>query len=127
MRPCTAVIIAALALAPAACGSEPAEDGASVARAATPERAEIDQDKAPRMLTCGDLADKQASAAVGRRAQFALAAGANVKGMSRLRVAQSIFFAMTELCKGADASYKPATDAVRAVERGKYVADLASP
>src|SRR5215213_8774972 len=125
MRGCIALVIAALTLA--ACGSEPADDGPAAARAATPEQTQIDQDKAPRQLTCGDLADKQASAAVGRRAQFALAAEADVKDMSPLRVAQSIFFAMTELCKGADPSYKPATDAVRAVERGKYVADLASP
>jgi len=127
MRPCVALIVAALALAPAACGSEPAEDAPSAARAATPERPEIDKDKAPRALTCGDLADKQASAAVTRRAQFALAAQANVKDMSRLRVAQSIFFAMTELCKDADAGYKPAAAAVRAVERGRYVADLEAP
>ena len=126
MRPCTALVIAALALAVPACGSDPAEDRSSAA-AATPERVEIDQDKAPRALTCGDLADKQASAAVTRRAQFALAAEANVKDMSRLRVAQSIFFAMTELCKGADAGYKPAAAALRAVEQGKYIADLASP
>jgi hypothetical protein len=47
--------------------------------------------------------------------------------MSQLRVAQSIFFAMTELCKDADAGYKPAADAVRAVEQGKYIADLEAP
>lgn len=127
MRPCTALILGALALAPAACGSESVEDGPAAAPAATPERAQIDPDKAPHALTCGDLADKEASASVGRRVQFALAAEANVEGMSPLRVAQSIFFAMTELCEGADAGYKPAADAVRAVEQGKFVADLASP
>ena len=125
MRRCIALIVAALALAACGCGS--AEDEPSAARAATPERAQLDRDKAPRELTCGDLADKQASAAVTRRAQFALAEDANVKDMSRLRVAQSIFFAMTELCKGADAGYRPAADAVRAVEQGKYIADLGAP
>ena len=125
MRLCTALIIAGVVLA--ACGCGAAEDEPAAARAATPERAELDPDKAPRELTCGDLADKQASAAVTRRAQFALAADASVNDMSRLRVAQSIFFTMTELCKGADAGYKPAADAVRAVEQGKYIADLGAP
>jgi hypothetical protein len=125
MKTCIALVVAALAVT--GCGSEPADDGPPAAGAATPERAEINSDKAPRTLTCGDLADKAASAAVGRRAQFALAAEADVKGMSRLRVAQSIFFAMTELCRDADAGYRPAADAVRAVEQGKYRADLASP
>ena len=47
--------------------------------------------------------------------------------MSQLRVAQSIFFAMTELCKDAEESYTPAADAVKAVERGEYIADLSAP
>lgn len=44
-----------------------------------------------------------------------------------LASAQSLFFAMTELCKGRPASYEPAKAAVRAVRQGKYRADLGTP
>ena len=40
---------------------------------------------------------------------------------------QSVFFAMTELCKGRKGSYQPASAAVRALQQGKYRADLGAP
>ena len=108
------------------CGGSDAEPSRPAATA-TPAQARIDPDKDPHAITCADLADKEASAELTRRAQFALADEATVRDMSRLRVAQSIFYAMTELCREGDAGYKPAADAVAAVERGDYVADLNAP
>jgi hypothetical protein len=40
------------------------------------------------------------------------------------RVNQTIYFALTELCKGRDPSFRPARLAVEAVRRGEYRASL---
>jgi hypothetical protein len=125
MRARVLLVGAALAVAASGCGGT--ETKPSTAPPETARATQIDPDKDPHTLTCGDLADKVGSAAVSRRAQYALAQEARVEDMSRLRVAQSIFFAMTELCEGADESYTPAADAVRAVQQGKYIADLGAP
>ena len=119
---------ALLALWAGGCGGSADDEPAAAAAKATPAAVErVDPGKDPHALTCGDLADKVASAEASRRAQFALADEAKVRDMSRLRVAQSIFFAMTELCKSHDETYTPGADAVKAVERGDYVADLNAP
>jgi len=125
MRPQAVLVAAALAFAAIGCGNDTSEP--STPRSVSAAGARLDPNKDPHNITCGDLADKVASGALSRRAQFALAAEARVKDMSRLRVAQSIFFGMTELCKGAELSYTPAADAVRGVERGNYIADLDAP
>lgn len=120
--------VAIAALWASGCGGSADDEPAAAAAKATPAAVErIDPDKDPHAITCGDLANKEASAELSRRAQFALAGEARVRDMSQLRVAQSIFFAMTELCKSHDESYTPAADAVKAVERGEYVADLNAP
>jgi hypothetical protein len=125
----TRVLVASMALPAAmAAGCGGSSEEAPARAKATPAAVErVDPGKDPHAITCGDLADKEASAEVSRRAQFALADEAKVRDMSRLRIAQSIFFAMTELCKSAEESYTPAADAVKAVERGEYVADLNAP
>jgi hypothetical protein len=40
---------------------------------------------------------------------------------------QSLFYAMTEICRGQPATLRPARAAVRDVQSGRYVADLSSP
>ena len=62
-----------------------------------------------------------------RTAQYALADDARIPGMSRLRASQSIYFAMTEICKDEPGSYKPARPAIAGVRNGEFVADLGSP
>ena len=117
-----ALLIATVALGAAGCGADDSQP------AAAPHRAAIDADKDPYAVTCGDLSDKVASAHVGRRAQVALAAEADIETLSPLRAGQSIFYAMTELCKERrDMAYTPAADAVAAVKAGKYLADLGAP
>jgi len=87
--------------------------------------AALDQD--PYDLRCADLADKVASADMTRRVQYALADDAKIAGLNRLRASQSIFFAITEVCKGKPGSYQPARPAIDGVRSGEYVADLGSP
>jgi hypothetical protein len=88
-------------------------------------QAQLEQD--PYDLRCEDLADKVASARMTRIVQYALADDAKIPGLNRLRASQSIYFAITELCKGQPASYKPARPAIAGVRSGEYVADLESP
>ena len=88
-------------------------------------QAQLDQD--PYDLRCADLADKVDSARMTRRVQYALADDAAIPGLNRLRASQSIFFAITEVCKGKPGSYKPARPAVSGVRSGEFVADLATP
>jgi hypothetical protein len=117
------VLVAAIATG---CGEEEAAVKAPDAVADLAARqAQLDQN--PYDLRCADLADKVASASMTRRVQYALADDAKLPGLSRLRASQSIFFAITEVCKGQPASYKPARPAIAGVRNGEYLADLASP
>ena len=50
-----------------------------------------------------------------------------IPGLDRLRASQSIFFAITEVCKGKPGSYKPARPAISGVRSGEFVADLGTP
>ena len=59
--------------------------------------------------------------------QYALADDAKIPGLNRLRASQSIYFAITELCKGKPGSYKPARPAIAGVRSGEYLADLGAP
>jgi hypothetical protein len=112
----------------AGCG----DDAPETARATKPhtvsvaERtAQLEQD--PYDLRCADIADKVASADMTRRVQYALADDADIPGLNRLRASQSIFFAITEVCKGKPGSYRPARPAISAVRSGEFVADLGAP
>ena len=127
----TPAIIAALALGAAfaaGCGEdapeEPAAAKAPVVNLAE-RQAQLDQD--PYDLRCADIVDKVASADMTRRVQYALADDARIPGLNRLRASQSIFFAITEVCKGKPGSYKPARPAISGVRAGEFVADLSSP
>jgi hypothetical protein len=126
----TSAIVAGLVLGAAAatgCG-----EGATEERAAKPpsvtlaeRQAQLEQD--PYDLRCADLADKVASAGMSRRVQYALADDAQIPGLNRLRASQSIFFAITEVCKGKPGSYQPARPAIAGVRSGEFVADLGTP
>jgi hypothetical protein len=102
-------------------GSEPAAARAGLAQ----RHAQLE--KNPYALRCADIRDKVASARLTRIVQYALADDAKIRGLNRLRASQSIFYAITELCKAKPGSYQPADDAVAAVRSGKYRADLGAP
>ena len=106
------------------CGGDSTAEPAAKSQAPA---AKAETSKDPYALTCGDLADPLAAGDVSRQATVKLARKADIRGLSLLRASQSIFFAMTELCKENDAGYAPAADAVAAVERGEYRADLGAP
>jgi len=125
----TSTILTGLALCAAAvagCGEDAPEERAAKPSVSTAERqAQLEQD--PYDLRCADLADEVAAAGMTRRVQYALADDARIPGLNRLRASQSIYFAITAICKGKPGSYKPGRPAIAAVRNGEYVADLGSP
>jgi hypothetical protein len=84
----------------------------------------------PYALTCGDLARQSRPA--GTRLVIKVQAALTRERALRRRVAeqgfqrvnQSVYFALTELCKGRDPSFRPARLAAEGVRRGKYRASL---
>ena len=109
---------------PMGCGDE--EAAAPVAK--KPETtAKLDPDKDPYEVTCKDLSDLQASADLSRRATNTLAVEAEIRGLTQLQAAQSIYFAMREVCKKEAPEFTPAKAAVKAVRAGEYRADLGKP
>jgi len=105
----------------AAPDSEPGAKQVSLAQ----RHAQIE--KNPYDLRCADIRDKIASASMTRVVQYALADDAQIPRLNRLQASQSIFYAITELCKAKPGSYQPATDAIAAVRSGEYRADLGTP
>jgi hypothetical protein len=89
-------------------------------------QAEVARD--PYALTCRDL-ERQPLNSVNQRlvinAEFELAKDPalrrRVAAMTENRVGRSVYWALTELCKGRPGSYKPARAAIAAVQGGKYL------
>ena len=111
-------------MAAAGCGGED-----SPAVGYTPEpgpAAEVERN--PYALTCGDIASQSRSSTSQRLVigvEFALADAPvlrrRVEAMTENRVGRSLYWAMTELCKGRDAAFTPGERAVEAVREGKYL------
>ena len=129
MAPQRALIAFALCGAIAAgCGDNDAAEQA----AAPPDKPTLAQRQAqletdPYDLRCADIRDKVNSARMTRIVQYALADDAKIPELNRLQAGQSIFYAITELCKTQPDSDQPARQAVADVRSGKYRADLATP
>lgn len=125
----TSTILTGLVLSAAVatgCGEDAPEDRAAKPAIDVADRqAQLEQD--PYDLRCADLTDKVDSARMTRIVQYALADDAKIPGLNRLRASQSIFFAITEVCKDKPGSYKPARPAIAGVRSGEYVADLGAP
>lgn len=126
----TLMALAACAAIAAGCGDEDSDE----ASAPKPESQKVSLaerhaqlEKDPYALRCADIRDKVASADITRRVQYALADDAKIKGLTDLQSSQSIFYAITELCKGKPGSYEPAEDAIAAVRSGELRADLGTP
>jgi hypothetical protein len=118
------VLIACAALL-AACGGG---EGSARAERDAPKLAStaaIDRD--PYALACGHVRAQQKWADETRRATVAIGSRERIRGLNQLQATQSLFYAMTEICKGRPASFQPAKTAVRAVRAGKYRADLGTP
>lgn len=78
----------------------------------------------PYDIKCADIRDKVASARMTRIVQYALADDARISGLNRLQASQSIYYAITELCKGKPGSHRPAKDAIAGVRSGEFRAQL---
>jgi hypothetical protein len=122
-RTCLTVVLGLAVVAGAGCG-ETERPPPAVSHAE--HQAHVASD--PYALTCGDLA-RQPENSVNQRlvinAEFALAdepaLRSRVEEMTANRVGRSVYWALTEICKGRAASYEPARDAVDAVRQGKYL------
>lgn len=126
----TLIALAACAAIAAGCGDDEQDEGGAAKpdtqKVSLAERhAQLEKD--PYALRCADIEDKVASADISRRVQYALADDAKIRGLTALQASQSIFYAITELCKGKPGSYEPAEDAIAAVRSGELRADLGTP
>ena len=107
------------------CGGD--EDSRPAAGTPDPKHArEVAND--PYALTCGDIADQHEhpdgeKMVIG--VEFALAREPelerHVARMTENRVGRSVYWALTEVCKGKDPDFRPGRRAVEAVRSGKYL------
>jgi hypothetical protein len=125
----TLIALAASAALSTGCGDdEPTADGG--AKASKPDSAaalakrHAHLERNPYDLRCGDIRDKVASGEITRIVQYALADDAKIRGLNRLQASQSIFYAITELCRARPDSYRPAEDAIAGVRSGQFRAEL---
>jgi hypothetical protein len=121
-----AVAVALLAAATvSACG---AGDSASRHAAKGPPLASAAAlEQHPYAISCGHVTDQEHWAEQTRLATVTIADDVRMRGLNRLQKTQSLFYAMTELCKGRPPSYQPAATAIKAVRSGRYRADLNQP
>ena len=110
--------LCAAALLPSACGEQditapPQRPAAKLAPASA-----IDAD--PYAITCGHVRDQQRWAYVTRRATVAIANSERFRKVNTLKASQSLFFAMTELCKQKPPTFQPAAAAAQGVRDGTF-------
>ena len=120
-----AAVGAALVMGVAACGDDGTVPAKTAKAPSLPSAATLASD--PYAITCGHVRDQLKWADATRRATVAIADREPVRGLNRLRMTQSLFYGMTELCNGRPATHRPARAAVSGVESGRYVADLSAP
>jgi hypothetical protein len=107
-----------LALLATACGSDDAETPAAIEVADPAVVRTIEAQ--PDAIACTQVNDQQTWGRVTRRASTAIADREQIPGLNRLRASQSLYFAMTEVCKGRPASFKPSDDAIAGVRSGTF-------
>jgi hypothetical protein len=123
------LLVGLISLSALTAGCGEAERRADRPVTGTPDPAHASEvDRNPYALTCGDLArqpEHTDSQKLVIRAEFALAREPalrkRVRAMTENRVGRSVYWAMTDLCGGQDASFTPGEQAVEAVRRGKYL------
>jgi hypothetical protein len=122
----TLIGLASCAMIAAGCGDDDNQTAVSQSKPKTVSVAERHAllKKDPYALRCSDLSDKLAAAEITRTVQVALADDAKIHGLNRLQASQSIYYAITELCKSKPGSYQPAEDAIAGVRSGEFRAQL---
>jgi hypothetical protein len=118
------VVIICAALV-AACGGSDEDARAERKIPKLASAAVIDGD--PYAIACGHVRDQQKWAGPTRRATVAIAQREQLPKLNDLQATQTIFYALTEVCKGRAATFEPVETAMRAVRAGKYRADLGTP
>lgn len=118
-------MLVALGVSLAGCGQQ--EDSPPPGAPAPSHVREVARD--PYALTCADLARQTLhpeSAKLVIRAEFALAREPSLRRIRSRetlnRTGRSVYYALTEICKGRRPAFEPARLAVDAVRRGKYLA-----
>jgi hypothetical protein len=74
----------------------------------------------PYAITCGHVRDQQQWAHVTRQATFAIADRERFQNLNRLLASQSLYYAMTEVCRQKAVTFEPAQAAVDGVRDGTY-------
>lgn len=123
--------LVAVSAFPAACGDDDDERRVS----GTPDQGHSKEvERNPYAVTCGDLARQTShpeSARLVIHAEFALAQDPVLRKVvakqTLNRTGRSVYFAMTEICKGRDPSFEPGRLAVEGVLEGKYRAAKGRP
>ena len=122
----SATLATCLVALAAACGDD--DDERPVPGTPDPTHAqEVARD--PYALTCNDLARQPLhpeSQKLVIRAEFSLARAPSLRKIRAKetlnRTGRSVYYALTEICKGRNPSFEPARLAVNAVRQGKYLA-----
>jgi hypothetical protein len=119
-------LLLSFALASCGGGEEPVERTTAPGLPEADHAAEVERN--PYALTCGDLARQPDSPEAQKlviRAEFALAQEPQlrkrVRAMTENRVGRSVYWALTEFCRGKDEAFTPGKLAVAAVERGEFL------
>jgi hypothetical protein len=110
------------------CGDD--DDGQERHIASTPDPAHAREvERNPYALTCADLARQTRhpeSAKLVIRAEFALAQVPELRKVvaeeTLNRTGRSVYYGLTQECKGRDPSFEPARPAIQGVLDGKYLA-----
>ena len=119
------MVLMASAVLAAGCGSEDT-DGEPAAKAEprvdlADRRAELE--KNPHDVRCWDIRDRRSTHNT-RLVQYALARELKGTGLNPLQASQSVYFALTKICKSRPDSYEPAKAAIAAVRCCRYLAEL---
>jgi hypothetical protein len=114
----TLATLATAALLVGACGGEDNEAPAQPAVVKLAPVSAIEAD--PYAITCGHVRDQQTWASVTREATFAIADHERFRDLSRLLASQSLYYAMTEVCKQKPVTFEPAHAAADGVRDGTF-------
>jgi hypothetical protein len=125
-RPTIAVLAAFFALA--ACGEDDQDElGRRIARGEPDPQHVREVARNPYLVTCADLAAQPRSPEASRlviKAEFALAQVPELRMVvakeTLNRTGRSVYYGLTEECKGRPPSFEPAEPAVQGVLSGKY-------
>ena len=132
VREYLSLAVAALLVAASGCGDDESAES-RIAGTPFPDHARA-VERNPYDVTCNDLARQTLhpeSAKLVIRAEFALARDPvlrkQVAKLTLNRVGRSVYYGLTEECKGRPPSFRPAKRAVEGVRTGKYRAALNRP